>query len=175
MRAVGFAGPIVAGVLSYAIEAYHERAFFSKYALYSGLELFLSSFLGNLTTGWINPAGFIGLGAEIGSDAISGLLYMLMRKMIHKENDTKLNSFVYGFALSYAGQALANPIFSAFSTTRLAIDLDTMSLTQDYGAKVVKNELLTSNTVYPPGSATPIGTVSVTGPSTYSQPCMWTC
>lgn len=175
MRAVGWAGPVVAGVLSYAIEAFREKSFLSKYALYSGLELAASAFLGNLSTSWIDQSGWIGLGSEITSDAISGLLYMLMRKFIQKEHDNKLANFAYGFFLSYAGDALASPVFGLFGSTRLAVDMDTMQLAQEVGAKAIRNEMLSSNTVYPPGSATPANVVSITGPSAYAQPCMWTC
>lgn len=175
MRAVGWAGPLVAGVLSYAIEAVREKAFLSKYALYSGLELAASAFLGNLATAWVGDYGFIGLGGEIASDAISGVLYMLMRRYIQKEMDNKLNDFVYGALLSYAGDALATPVFSAFGSTRLAWDVERMEAVQDASARVIRNELMTSNISYPPGSSTPANIISTTGPSYYAQPCLWSC
>lgn len=116
-------GSLVSGVLAYAISAFRQGEVFSKYALFDGIEIFAASLLGDWTVSWM-PSPF-GLGRELSSDLIAGGLYALMRYYFQNSPDEKWYKNVgYAFVLSYAGSALAAPVYRGVYNMSAAVNIN---------------------------------------------------
>lgn len=130
-------GSVVAGALAYAISAYRQGSFMSKYAAIDAVEIFAASLLGDWAVSWV-PSPF-GLGREMTSDVLAGGLYALMRYYFQgNQEETWIKNLGYGFVLSYAGAALAAPVYRGVFNVAAAVNINVAapqaeSLTSGYG------------------------------------------
>lgn len=176
MNSIG--GSITAGVLAYAISAIRRGELLSTYALYDGIEIALSSGLGDSLASFLPVGGIVGLTRELASDALAGLFYMAMRMYIHKNPDdmlknpeSKLKNFGYGFALSYAGAALVAPAYTAIAGAGMYVNVNMPAPSSVLRSEAVQEIATTTNVTYPPGSGVPHWAPNVSGGATAGWCC----